>query len=229
VRLLELPFGDLDAAADEYPELATMFATVTMPGGRLCEKSNRHVWSLCLDADAMAKLCTDNGRPAPFRHVFHVVRLYNSILDGTVMVERDFALIRKFLDNTGGHGGITLLEDVLVVRCSRPPLADMAPVDGVCRGELGDFGLACAKLWREVHGARLGIGRDICAGDAILKGRRTTKKTQGVKHIKKGVLKAAGHVARLGPLGSRPVLGHASGGQEPGVRTNKFWNEGLTA
>jgi hypothetical protein len=219
----------LDAAADEYADLATMFATVILPGGKLYEKSNRQVWSLRLDVDTMAELCTDNGRPAPFRHVFHVVRLYSSILDGSVMVERDFALIRDFEHNTGGHRGITLLEDVLVVHVSGPPLVDMVPIDGVCRGELGDFGFACAKLWREVHGARLGIGRDICAGDAIFKGRRATKKTQGFKHIKEGVLKAAGHVARLAPLGSRPVLGHASGGQELGARTNKFRNKGLTA
>jgi len=227
-QMLKLPFESLDAAAAEYADLATLFARVTVPGGDLYGKTNREVWSLCLDTDYMAKVCDCQGRPAPFQHVFPVIRLYNSILDGTVMVERDHASIRAYLEETHGRDPLPLVEDVLLVRCSKTPLAAMAPADGICRGELGDFGLGCAKLWRVAFGARLGIGgRKLRPGDPLLK-----KNPGSFKQIKKGVLKAAGHVGRRPSLwGSRvappsflPGQGQANGGQQPGSRKNKFWN-----
>jgi hypothetical protein len=230
-QMLKLPFEFLDAATDEYASLASKFARWALPGKKLYGKTNRQVWSRCLDSDYMAKMCITNGRPAPFQHLFPVVRLYISILDGTVGVERDHALIRRFDNETHRHDALALTEDVLIVRCSKTRLDDMATVEGVCRGELGDFGLACAKLWREVLGARLGIGRSIFKGDAIFKGRCAAKKAQGFKHIKKGVLKAAGLVARFSDHSVRLGLGrgHANGGQQPGARKNKFWNPQFTA
>jgi len=237
-QMLKLPFEVLDAATDEYAKLASFFAHATFPGGKLYGKTNREVWSHCLDADYMAKLCITNGRPAPFQHMFPVVRLYNSILDGTVLVERDHSFIRSHLGETHGRGCLSLLEAVLVVRCSKTPLDAMVPVDGISRGELGDFGLDCAKVWREVLGARLGIGRNHEARRiASEKAGFASKKAGGFKHIKKGVLKAAGHVSMVAPrsatgrfvCGPRARRGHADGGQQPGGRKNKFWNPRFTA
>ena len=240
-QMLKLPFAYLDAATDEYAKLANMFARATLPGGKLYGRTNRKVWSLCLDADYMAKV--EEGHPAPFQHVFPVVRLYMAILDGTIMVERDHALIRAYLEETHGHADIALLEDFLMVRCSKTRPDDMVPVDGIGRQELGHFGLRCARKWREILGARLGIGRHIAKGDpAFNKGKRClAEKAKHYKHIKKGVLKATGHVAShsstlLCSMVARPRLGllggqhrHANGSLQPGTPQNKFWNPRSTA
>jgi len=233
-QMLKLPFGALDAGTEEYAKLATMFACATLPGGKLYGKTNRKVWACCLDLDYMAKVSV--GRPAPFQHIFPVVRLYMAILDGTVRVERYHGLIRGYLEETQGKPALALVEDVVTVRCSKTRLDDMATLDGICRGELGDFGLACAKQWREVFGARLGIGRAICKGDAIFKGSCASKQAGSFKQIKKGVLKAAGIIARFKSPSSnstrsifRLSRGHALGGPQPGGNKNKFWNPGPIA
>ena len=226
--MLKLPYRFLDAATEEYAKLAFMFARAALSGGKFYGQTNREVWSHCLDTGFMERMCVNNGCPWSFQHIFPVVRLYNSILDGTVLVERDHAMIRAYLEETHGKASLSLIEDVHAVRCSKKRLDEVATVDGACRGELGDFGLAAAKLWRQVHGARLGIGRAICgASDPIFKGKHASKKHASYQHIKKGVLKAAGH-ALLGSRVTRPGLGpggrHIGGGPQPGTRTDKFWN-----
>lgn len=230
-QMLKLPFQTLDAATDEYTTLARMFATGTLPRGKLYGMTSKKVWSLCLHATWLKKICIDNGRPYFFQHVFPVVRLYNAILDGTVMVERDHALLRTILEQTQGQASLSFLEDVLTVRCSKIQLQDMVPADGACRGELGDVGLACAKCWREVFGARLGIGRKLTSADPI---NASSRRLQSFKDIKKGVLKAAGLVAlsiRARPRSANGKYinmghtGHASGGLQLGVPSNKYWNK----
>lgn len=222
-QMIGLPPTTLDAATAEYERLATFFVRETLPGSRFYGMTNRKVWSLCLDAKFMERL--DRGRPAPYQHVFPVIRFYNSILDGTVIVERDFALVRAFVLATKGNGGIALLEDFLTVRCSRHRLDEIATVEGSRQDELGRLGLACARLWRQVFGARLGIGRSITKSDPIFKGRRSSM--VGYTRVKKGVLKAAGHVAE--GINVVRVARHAIGSLKPGTPSNKFWNARLPA
>ena len=217
-QMLRLPFETLDAATAEYEKLAKFFGRETLPGKRFFGMTNRKVWSLCLDADYMERLWV--ARTAPYQHVFPVIRFYNSILDGTVNIERDHALVRAYATETKGNGGIALLEDFLMVRCSRHRLDEVATVEGSRREELGGLGLACARLWRQVFGARLGIGRPITKGDPIFKGRQACK--VGFTRVKKGVLKAAGQVASGINVVRLPR--HAIGGLRPGTPSNKFWN-----
>jgi len=239
-QMLKLPFPNLDAATDEYATHAAMLAHETLPGRRLYGKTNRTVWSLCLDKAYIDQMCIAKGRPALFQHLFPVVRFYNAILDGTVRVERFHAQIRRQIHEREGQGELELTEDFVILRASNKSLEDMVPADAISRGELGDFGLACATKWRVAFGARMGIRQPswVGKGNPSWKGKQA-REAGSYTLIKKGVLKAAGQVASLaasqrrrGPDGrfrsmvsSWARRGHASGGPQPGEpKHNKFWN-----
>ena len=140
-----------NAAVLEYCDVSGPILAATAKGQPLANKTNPQVWSTVLPQEYRAR-----GRVAPLRVLPQIIRFYISIEDGECQVERDFSCVRSFITSTGNAAKDDYLEDLLLVKTMGPASKDEL-VDPATGG-LTDLSRACARMWRDIHGARLGCG-----------------------------------------------------------------------
>jgi hypothetical protein len=160
------------------------------PGHKGTWKSfpNWQVWQNILDNAWVAKHFP--GRIAPFCELSKLTRILISILDGESEIERDFAHVRSFVQ-TSKNLGEPLLDDLAVLKLSGPQSSQELASKSACGDYVPTgFVLECAAAWRQLYGARCGIGT------GQRKTRPATQK-QGKGHkvtfraIKSSVMRAA--------------------------------------
>jgi hypothetical protein len=118
---------------------------------------NRRVWNKLLDEQLLA--LEFPRRIAKFSELPKLIRIWNSILDGESMVERDLASLRDFIRCCKGRGAEDLLDDLLVLKWSGPKEPQEVATPAACGAGFcpTDFTMRCVELWRGYHGTRYGI------------------------------------------------------------------------
>jgi len=112
------------------------------------------------------KYILDNGwvetqfptRVAPFCELSKLMRIFTSIMDGESEIERDFSLVRSFVQ-TSKNKSPALLDELVVLKLSGPQSSHELASKSACGAYIPTaFVLECAGVWRQLYGARCGIG-----------------------------------------------------------------------
>ena len=143
---------------DAAPELVKIWRSIPHRGEKRFH--NREVW-----VHMLSKTFLDahfRWRSAPFRVIPQLVRLYISVLDGEVQVERDLAALRRFLEAHSGNLDPSTIEDLLLLALSGPSAPREIAVPACGGGlEATDFTFECALLWLIVYGRRFGFKKQM--------------------------------------------------------------------
>jgi len=192
LNAMRCPESSQAPASLEYKLLAKLLTGLGQPGQPLATtQTNQEIWGHCLDASFLQQHLPGMS----FTHIPELIRFYISILDGSCGVERGFAKMRAFIKSSCTTA-IGTLDNMAVLFDAGLQAGDVAKnVDGVWQP--GPFGLECAKLWREVLGARMGIyNKNNC---------QRKNKIASYKNFKAGVLKAIGAAVGSTSIGQPSV------------------------
>ena len=149
---------------------------------------NWQVWQNILDNGWVEK--NFPLRVAPFCELVKLIRIYISILDGESEIERDFSHVRSFLQ-TSKNLGDALLNDLVVLKLSGPQSSQELATKSACGDYVPTkFVLECAASWRQLYGARCGIGHQRKPRPSIQK-QEKRHKIISFCAIKGSVMKAA--------------------------------------
>ena len=210
----------------EYQDTCVTLVKLTEPGQPLATKPNREVWGEVLEPGFEDKHMASRQQPLEF--IEAVIRFYISIEDGSVNVERAFAILRAFIKEHKSNN-IECLQDVTMVRGASIPQSDLAVVRSPEHVELGEFGMECATLWRKTYGARLGVFNPKRVGRALCGEKQGT-----YTKAKEQVFMALARVAKQAPATTTGGMGDAPSlimqaylaqvDVAAGSRASPFWN-----
>ena len=176
---LGCPESDVAPALLEYKVLAKSLTCLAQAAQPLASKTNREIWGQCLDPSFLRNLLPDKS----FNHILNLIRFYESILDGSCVVERGLAKVRAFIEENRSTE-IEVLDDLAVMVDTELRPEDFAKKKQNGLWESSAFGSECGSLWREVLGARMGIYGNHVTQEKVKPGT--------YKNVKAGVLKAIG-------------------------------------